>query len=257
LKYLKTYFYVTHELPFIKANLIEAYSAIDFFIVCEYDKTHTGLSRQLIGREKLFENLPSDLLDKVIYLPLEIGSYIKEAYNNEKLIHKINEPVMRSIFMKHIKMHDDDIVISVDADEIIYRDAYIKIFSNLEDMDVVQLKLHQFFYKKTYLWKNANFIAPVAAKYSYFKKKFPCNLRYEGEVMKDVAGCHFSWCMEVDEMIYKLHTYSHPQYRNCADRILLTEAIKNKTYPFDPNTDFQILEIPENSELLPLSMRAI
>ncbi len=257
MRYLKTYFYVTHELPFIKANLQEAYDSIDYFIVCEYDKTHTGMPRQFIGRDKLFDTLPSELHDKVLYLPLEIGKYTKEAYNNEKLIHKINEPVMRSIFMKHIEMQDDDIVISVDADEIIYRDSYKYIYEKLNDIDVLQLKLHQFFYKKTYLWENASFIAPVAAKFKYFKKSFPCNLRYEGIIMEKVAGCHFSWCMGVDEMIYKLHTYSHPQYRKCADRELLTNAIEGKTYPFDPTVEFQIREISEASELLPLSMRTI
>jgi hypothetical protein len=73
--------------------------------------------------------------------------------------------------MKHIEMKDDDIVISVDADEIIYRDAYRSIFAELDKTDVVQLKLHQFFYKKTYLWENTSFVAPVAARYKYFKKK--------------------------------------------------------------------------------------
>ena len=257
MRYLKTYFYVAHELPFIKANLLESQDSVDYFIVCEYDKTHTGMPRPFIGKDKLFDCLPSELHSKLIYLPLEIGKYTKEAYNNENLIHKINEPVMRSIFMKHMQMTDEDIVISVDADEIIYRDAYSSIYAELEKVDVVQLKLNQFFYKKTYLWENISFIAPVAAKYKYFKKKFPCNLRYEGKVMDEVVGCHFSWCMNVDEMIYKLHTYSHPKYRSCADRDLLREAVKNKTYPFDPNINFQILEIPENSELLPLSMRVL
>lgn len=253
--YLKTYFYVEHEFQFLKYNLEEAYPHIDKFIICEYNKTHTGMPREMIGWEKLKKHLPEDKLDKVLYLPLDISNYTVEAYNNEDKIHAINEPVMRSIFMKHVDLKDEDIVVSVDADEIIYEKTYPKIINFLKNKNVCCLNLHQFFYKKNYLWKNKDFIAPVAAKYSYFKNSFPCNLRYEGEVLSEKAGCHFSWCMSPEEMVYKLHTYSHPKYRFCANKELLEEAIKNKIYPFDLTEKFEIEELEYNCDILPQSIK--
>lgn len=253
--YLKTYFYVEHEFQFLAANLEEAYPHIEKFIVCEFNRTHTGQPREMFGWEKVVKHLPEDKLDKVLYLPLDISEYTVDAYNDEPAIHRVNEPVMRSIFIKHVTLEDQDIVVSVDADEIIYQETYPKIIDLLKHHSACSLNLHQFFYKKTYLWKNKDFVAPTAAKYSYFKNRFPCNLRYEGPLMPEKAGCHFSWCMSPKEMVYKLHTYSHPQYRFCADEELLTDAIKNKTYPFNPNENFDIEEIEPWDEKIPKSLR--
>ena len=68
-------------------------------------------------------------------------------------------------------------------------------------------------------------------------------------------GCHFSWCMTADEMVHKLHTYSHPRYRFCANKEILQEAIKNKQYPFDTSVVFDIEELDLNDKRIPQSMR--
>lgn len=253
--YLKTYFYVHHELDFLKYNLIESFPHIEKFIICEFNKTHTGMPREFIGIDKLTEHIPEDMSHKILYLPLDLEGLSVEAYDREDLIHEINEPIMRSLFMKHVQFEDDDIIVSVDADEIIYSETYDLIKETLRKKDVCSLNLHQFFYKKTFLWKNKDFIAPIAAKFFTFKNRFPCNLRYEGDTLPQKAGCHFSWCMSVDEMIYKLETYSHPRYRFCSDKDILERAIALKEYPFDPNQKFEIEEIPIDSEILPKSMR--
>lgn len=254
--FLKTYFYVEHELKFLKYNLMESYPYIEKFIVCEFNRTHTGMPRDFIGEKRVLESVPPQLRDKILYLGLDLEGLAVEAYNREDLIHQINEPIMRSLFMKHVELSDDDIVVSVDADEIIYGDAYNLIEQKLQTADACSLNLHQFFYKTTYLWTNKDFVAPTAAKYSFFKHKFPCNLRYEGETIPGKNGCHFSWCMSVDEMVYKLDTYSHPKYRFCANKELLENAIENKEYPFDRNQKFEIVEISPDSHVLPKSMRS-
>ena len=46
--------------------------------------------------------------------------------------------------------------------------------------------------------------------------------------------------MTAEDMVHKLHTYSHPQYRFCADKNLLQNAIDNKLYPFDKNVNFDV-----------------
>jgi len=61
--------------------------------------------------------------------------------------------------------------------------------------------------------------------------------------------------MTPEEMVYKLHTYSHPRYRFCADEKLLKEAIENKTYPFDDSVDFNIKEIELDNKVLPECIR--
>jgi hypothetical protein len=253
--YLKTYFYVNHEVQFLVANLLEAYDHIDKFIICEFNRTHTGRPCQLMGWDYLKEKFPKDKLDKVMYLPIDSSEMCVEAYNDEDTIHNINEPIMRSAFMKFIELRDEDIIVSVDADEIIYEHIYPRIIDAVETDGVCQLNLHQFFYKKNYLWKGKDFLAPTAIKYKYIKERWPCSIRYEGPVLPEKAGCHFSWCMSPEEMVYKLHTYSHPRYRHLANVNTLKNAIENKEYPFDPSIEFEIVELDPEDPIIPRSMR--
>lgn len=253
--YLKTYFYVEHEIKFLKMNLEESYDYIDKFIICEFNRTHTGMPRKFLNKDEIIKTLPQDKIDKVLYLQCDISKMTVEAYNNEQAIHSINEPVMRSAFMKLVDIKDEDIVISVDADEIIYRDSYKEILSGVEKENCIKINLNQFFYKINYLWENKDFIAPTAAKYKVFKNNFPCNWRYQGKLLDGKHGCHFSWCMTPEEMIYKLNTYSHPRYRNCANKKLLEDSIKNKIYPFDKKVEFKIKELPRNHIIMPKCLR--
>jgi hypothetical protein len=253
--YLKTYCYAPHEIEFIKANLEECYPYIDKMIVCEFDINHTGMKREFIF-DNLKEQMPTKCRDKFDYHQCSIFDYTVEAYNNENAIHRINEPVMRSWFTKLYDFVPDDIIISVDADEIIYGDKIEYILDQVQEYGVTRLKLQQFFYKKNYLWKNKDFVSPIAAYYKMIKPQYPNNWRdYGYHVTEKQVGCHFSWCMTTDQMIHKLDTYSHPKYRFCAKKELLEDAIKNKKYPFDKNVQFDIEEIDLNDERIPKSLR--
>ena len=252
--YLKTYFYTEHEVKFLIMNLIESYDFIDGFIISEHNRTHTGRPRDYIW-DKVKHEFPENLMDKVIYLQSDISEETVDAYDDEESIHRVNEPVMRSSFMKDMNFDDDDVIISVDADEIINSEAYLYLLTMVDMKDCVRLNLHQFFYKMNYLWEGKDFVSPIAAKYKVFKNDYPCNWRDVGEILPHKVGCHFSWCMSPKDMVYKLHTYSHPKYRFCADEELLTQAIEEKIYPFDENVDFKIKELDFSDEILPSCIR--
>ena len=250
--YLKTYCYAPHEVEFIEANLRECYPYIEKMIVCEFDINHTGVKRKF-EYENLKDMISPDLRDKLDYHACEVYDITARAYEREDLIHAINEPVMRSYFTKLYNFNPDDIIISVDADEILYGDKVNYIVNQVQRHGVVRLKLQQFFYKKNYLWKNKDFVSPIATYYANMNPKFPNNWRDIGHITEEQVGCH--WCMSVDQMIHKLDTYSHPQYRFCANRELLEDAIKNKKYPFDAAVEFEIEEIDENDIRIPKSLR--
>ena len=252
--YLKTYCYAPHEIDFIIANLKECYDHIDKMIVCEFDIHHTGVKRDFEYTD-LKERVPEELRDKLDYHACEVFDITARAYEDESLIHSINEPVMRSYFTKLYDFKPSDVIISIDADEIIYGDSINYIHDQVRIHGVVALKLRQFFYKKNYLWRNKDFSSPIAAYFCMITPEFPNNWRDTGNVTDEYVGCHFSWCMDVEAMIHKLDTYSHPRYRFCADKELLNNAIENKEYPFDEGVDFDIHELDLNDELIPKSMR--
>ena len=204
--------YAPHELEFIIANLEECYNHIDKMIVCEFNINHTGVKREYEFLD-LKDRVPEHLRDKLDYHACDIYENTIRAYNDEHSIHTVNEPVMRSWFTKLYDFDDGDIIISVDADEIIDRRKLPDILDQVNSKGIVRLKMRQFFYKKTYLWENKDFISPVACKYGFVNPKYPNNWRDTGSVTQGYVGCHFSWCMDVESMIKKLNCYGHPQYR--------------------------------------------
>lgn len=254
--YLKTYFYTPLEIKWLKLNLLESMPHIDKFIICEYNVTHTGEKRDFIF-EQYKHVFSEEELEKIQYLQCDISTETSYARDSDYLCHYKNEPIMRGHFVKKIHLDDDDIVFSVDADEIIYGNMYDRIIKEVKEKDKILLTLHQFFYKTNYHWYNHDFSAPTVAKYKCYKDQYPSSWRYDGENFNNYAGCHFSWCMSVQEMIYKLNTYSHPEYRFCASESILKDAVENKKYPFDTSVSFNIREIADNDPILPTHLPKI
>ena len=252
--FLKTYCYAPHEIEFIKANLEECYPHIEKMIVCEFDINHTGMKREFEFKD-INSQIPEEHLDKFDYHACVVSEHTVKAYNNEDAIHRVNEPIMRSWFTKLYDFSADDIIISVDADEIINGEKIKYITEQVQKHGTVRLKMRQFFYKKNYLWKNKDFVSAIATQYSRMSPKYPNNWRDQGPITEEFVGCHFSWCITPEQMIHKLHTYSHPRYRFCAKKELLEDAIENKKYPFDNNVNFDIEEIGLNDMRIPKSLR--
>ena len=252
--FLKTHFYTPNQINFINLNLQESYNHIDKFIVCEFNITHTGKHRDFIFTE--YEHLIDPRFkDKLLYIPCNILDLAIDADTNESLAHSTNELLMRGYFVKKYDFNDDDIIISVDCDEIIYKSSYDTIINNIKIHGKVSIQLNQFFYKLNYFWKDNKFIAPTGALYKTYKNIYPAHWRYDGVLLEGALGCHFSWNMTVDDMIYKLNTYAHTKYRKFADTEVLNNAIINKIYPFDLNKPFTIEVIDRSSSLLPDSIR--
>ena len=260
--YLKTIFSTPSEIKYLKLNIQEAFDYIDKMIVCEYNYTHTGEKRELI-----FENFLDEFSDeeksKIIYIGADISSYIKYAINNESVAHE-NEKLMRGYFVKEVTINNDDIVFSVDADEVIFSEYYPELIAKLNDAHwpwqkkSYRLPIRQFFYKINYHWTNLKIIAPVACKASYFlKQEFPAQWRDDGKVYSKYVGSHYSWCISIEEMVQKIRNYAHQeQYAHLAEYETMKSAVENKEYPFDKNREFDIkvIDLSHDRKLFPKSM---
>lgn len=254
--YLKTLFYAPNEIKYIKLNLMESFKYIDKFIICEFNRTHVGSDKELI-----FKNFLKDFVEKekekIIYIGADISKLTKYSKEDSAIMHE-NEKIMRGYFSSQIDLKDNDIVISLDADEIIFEQYYKKLLSNLNFFNnIFILQIYQFFYRINYLWENKKFIAPVICRAKCYKHKFPGQWRYEGRLVPYFVGCHFSWCISIEEMMEKLNSYAHTaDYKNFADKELLENAIEKKIYPFSPNEDFKIkvLDIYKDNLYYPKSI---
>ena len=240
--YLKTYFYAPYEIKFIKLNIKESLRYVDKVILCEFNKTHLGIDRNFIFKQ-YSGCFSKDELDKIIYLECDLSNLIVKADNSEQ-IHK-NENLMRGYFESQMELNKNDIVISVDADEIIFSQNYNKLIDQISIFrPALKLQLNQFFYRINYLWENERVVAPTIARVDYYRGRFPGQWRYDGHLYPEVIGDHFSWCMTTDEMIRKMMAYGHHyDYQHLMKKEILEEAVKSKTYPFDEDRDFKIREL--------------
>lgn len=258
--YLKSYCYSKHELPFVIANLQESYNHIEKLVLYEYNYTHTGIKKDY-EMEKVIHLIPENLKDKLYYKKVDITNYVEYAYKNGPLIHRVNEPIQRSWMFNdsNFDLQDDDIIIDNDIDEIIYSYSYPDLIKELNFKNrPMSIRLNQFFFKNNYLWTDCNFSSPTIYKYSMVKNSNKIikgikikNLRDLGNKTSKIYGCHMSWVMPVEFMINKLHSYSHPEFRNYANKELLSKAIKEKKYIFDLKRSFNINELLFNDIRIP------
>lgn len=251
--YLKTCFSASHEVKFLKLNLRESLKHIDKFIICEFNRTHTGVERELIFN-KYFDDFTEQEKKKIIYIGADISKYTQFSITDGNITRR-NEILMQGYFVKELGLNNQDIVFSVDADEIIYSHMYQPIIKKINFFNpCLLLKLNLFFYKINYLWVSNEFKAPVACKVGFYKNRYPSSWRYEGKLFPITAGCHFSWCLTIDEMIDKLGRYIHTDiYGHFAKREILEDAVKNKKYPFESKQvfDINVLDLEHNKNYYP------
>ena len=262
--YIKTYCYSEHEIEFIDAQLTEANSFIDRFIVYEYNFTHQGEKKPYRLRT-LIEKIKQKYPNKIIYRPIDLEELIVKT-NDENVIHTFNETIQRSFFFNDplISLNQEDIIIDVDVDEIIYNSSYPIILKLAKLSPIpIGLRLNQFFYKTNYLWLNKYIKAPSI--YSVRSLKNKSNHLYDffkTPHVRDLfihypfpVGAHLSWCMSPEMMIRKLNSYAHTKYKKYAQLNLLKDAIRNKEYIFDKNVKFHIAELSQKDIRIPKYFR--
>jgi len=262
--YLKSYCYSKHELPFVIANISEGFDYIDKLILYEYNFTHTGLPKEY-EMEKVLHLIPDHLQSKLLYKKIDLTKYIEYAVNDEATCHQINENIQRSWIFNdsEIVLQDDDIIIDIDIDEIIYRQGYSKLIAEMYRANTpISIQMNQFFFTHTYLWSNIIFNASAIYTYGMIKhdqrniKGIRCKYqRYCPQQTSDIYGCHMSWVMPVDDMIKKIYSGAHTKYHHLGTREILEKAIQEKKYVFDLKRPFHIVELDLCDSRIPTSLQ--
>jgi hypothetical protein len=231
------------EIKFVIMNAIESRGLVDRILVVEHDFSHTGMkSEYKFGNHLRDIRLLSDNPKVELHQITIENEVVKDAKSSEEM--HFNEQLIRKSFLNSCQIEDRDLIVALDADEILYRKTYrmikiIKMFTPFFSL-CHSLQLHQFFYKMNYLWKDVKFRSPVLVTATIAKQN-PQKLRDSGKRIPFFAGCHFSWQLSVPGMIRKIKNYAHnPEYLHLAREEILSKAIEEKRYPFDPNRPFNI-----------------
>lgn len=256
--YAKTIVSSKTELPYVAMNLAELSGVVDEFLICESNMTHTG---EFVGHKlkKFFmENLAGN---NIRFIEVDLRTKTKPWSENSDDLH-FNEQLIRNGFTHYIRLEDDDIVISMDADEVLFRNRTRTILKRLNrrflNRGSYVLKLNQVIYKISYKWIDCDFRGPIIAKASYFLQNENPQWRYEGFPTLRKSGTHFTWIMTPEDMVKKIKRYSHRvENEKFAEVSLLKESIANKKYPFEANRPFNIVVSKKFTErYYPRSLRA-
>ena len=235
------------ELKYVAMNCLESRNLVDKVLVVEHNFTHTGKPKPFYFESEAkneIEILSGNKTVEILHVDLS-ESIIRNATNSNDV--HINEHLMRVSFLKNFQIDKRDLIISVDADEIIFRNTYRLLFLANRVLPLmrihVALMMHQFFYKPNYLWRGLRFRSAVAVNGEVLISN-PKNIRDSGFLFPAWSGCHFSWQLEPKEMVEKIQNYAHnPEYAHLADESVLRDAVKSRTYPFDPNRKFPIKQL--------------
>jgi hypothetical protein len=223
---------------------LELSEIVDVFVVAEADVTHTGLYRERTFEEFINADMKSS--PKFKYLPCVIDKRKIRTTRDPESFHS-NEQLIRNAFAEELNLQEYDIVISCDADEVLFkrRIAFLvwKVKVGKMFAQSYCLRLNQIIYRFKYHWKDCDFRGPTVSRAGYFMKKERPQWRYEGRFTLKKSGTHFSWVMSIEDMLNKIQSYAHSsEFEHLANIKSLRSMVDELKYPFEPNRKFTVVK---------------
>ena len=194
-----------NEFELLSVRLAEHDPFVDFFILVQGDRTHSGLKKELL----FTKNDPrfSQYAHKIIVVNISLEANPKSAWDNESF--------QRQAIFTSAHFQPDDILFLSDVDELISRDHWPYLLKRMEKELVIGVWLQMFYYfvnleLKDHPWAMAKMIkAKVFLENSVLGNELRC--APASVVTPFPCGWHFSYLMSVDQIIEKIKAYGHQE----------------------------------------------
>jgi beta-1,4-mannosyl-glycoprotein beta-1,4-N-acetylglucosaminyltransferase len=199
-----------NEIELLHLRLMELNPVVDYFVLVESNKTHTGNPKEFIFEKN--KEIFKEYLHKIIHVKVED----LPTYSSDNIW--IPENFQRNCIMRGLVDHasEGDKIIVSDLDEIPNTDL---IVSNIENNEWVTFKQNLYYYyvncKQNCLWDG-----PIMANYGTFQS--PQQLRNTGRSgynSKFHGGWHYSFMGGPDRVRYKVE--------NIAESSLIIDNVGN------------------------------
>lgn len=246
-------FMMFNELDVLELRLEELNDYVDYFIIIESEKTHSGNKKTLhyqsnIDRYKKFEN-------KIIYvvieeLPNKLPDHIKDVdlnwYRENFQRNQIKTALMQ------IDISDKDIILISDIDEIPdLSKVNLQKFIPYDDF----ITCNQRWFNWSFDWEFDDKFWPgtQVTRWSYLKNTTPQNIRNqrydESKItIKEAWGWHLSWFGDDEIILNKLSSFAHQEIgmvdrnllqtkRNIGEALVTEKLIKTEWDYFPRNKD--------------------
>jgi beta-1,4-mannosyl-glycoprotein beta-1,4-N-acetylglucosaminyltransferase len=201
-----------NEFELLKIRLRELCDVVDFFILVEGSRTHTGNPKPFHFQYEETRELFKEYAGKLIPTRVELPGFGQEPWFNWG-----REILQRSALnaaLARMSPADDDIVLSSDVDEIPKR----KVIEEYRDRaDICAIEERTFHYNLNCLLETPT-LDPKICRYRAAREIGVANLRYyhhahPAHVIKD-GGWHLSFMGGTDRIIEKMRSYAHYDERD-------------------------------------------
>lgn len=245
----KTNFKIYDCITFYQANMLFQLrfeilkDIVDYFVICEANKTHTGLKKNF----KFNPKIPKKYKDKIIYIKVtDLPNISIKGKKDYKLLRLQMENLFRGIKLAK----PDDFIIFSDEDEI----------PNPQVINTFDFQKYKFgiFLQRMYYYKlnvinvnegNGNWAGPRICQKKNLKSFFKLrllktkNLNYPSwridkersiELIKN-GGWHFTYLMTPKEIANKIRNMAHTEFNKNEFKNIsnIKKKIKNLKDPFD------------------------
>ena len=231
-------------------------SHVDYFVVCEASKTHTGQHKGY----NFDKNFISKYGEKIIYIQVDDLPKIKIKGKKDYQLLKIQ---MENLFRGIVKAKDDDLIIFSDEDEI-PNPAVISHFKK-NDYKFGLFLQNMYYYKLNILGLDegdGNWAGSRICKKKHLKSFFNFRILKKKNIMypfwrvdkeKSIqliknGGWHFTYLMTPQEISKKIENMAHTEFNKekfkNVDKI--KENIDNLIDPFDRNLRLKKIKIDNN-----------
>ncbi len=244
-------FYNANLLFNLRFNVLKDF--VDYFVVCEANKTHTGNYKDYNFDKKFLEKYG----DKIIYIKVDDLPEIKIKGKNDYQLLKIQ---MERLFQGITKAEPDDLIVFSDEDEIPEPKSIINFKAN--DFKFGFFLQNMYYYKLNILGLdegNGNWAGSRICKKKHLKSFFDLrmlkkkNLNYPfWRIDKEKSiqliqggGWHFTYLMKPEEISKKIENMAHTEFNK--EKFKDVSAIKKKINdlidPFGRNLRLKKVEI--------------
>jgi beta-1,4-mannosyl-glycoprotein beta-1,4-N-acetylglucosaminyltransferase len=236
-----------NEIELLHLRLMELNPVVDYFVLVESNKTHTGNPKELLFEKN--KEIFKEYLHKIIHVKVED----LPTYSPDNIW--IPENYQRNCIMRGLVDHasEGDKIIVSDLDEIPNTDL---IVSNIENNEWVTFKQNLYYYyvncKQNCLWDG-----PIMANYGTFQS--PQQLRNTGRSgynSKFHGGWHYSFMGGPDRVRYKVENIAESSLiiDNVGNPSAIEYKMKNQIDLWNRTDDYAKKEIVDITNDKPKSM---
>lgn len=207
-------FLFCNELDMLELRLME-HQEVDLFIIVESRKTFTNNDKALNYEQN--KNRYKKWHDKIMYLVIDsYDDFLVSAWEREYYTRNYGLLSVKDELLEKGILDDNTLIISSDLDEIINKEV-LKMYKNIDFDDGIKLAMDLYYYNCN--WKFATpWTWAKIIKYKSLELIYQCklqNLRNNHNLpMIHNAGWHLSYFLTIEQISFKLKSFSHTEYSN-------------------------------------------